>query len=154
MKSIFISYAHADGSEVAELLYQRLTWAGFQVWKDDRSLPLGAPFAEEISKAVGAYDNVLLIVIRGQPGGNSAASPDSNPYRTDRTRTPAVVSAHARVLDDGKQRLAGAAQTGRSSGRPEDCPTCQFVRSHRFSSDERTALGQCSLSLPRSDLSR
>lgn len=62
MKSIFISYAHADGSEVAELLYQRLTWAGFQVWKDDRSLPLGAPFAEEISKAVGAYDNVLLIV--------------------------------------------------------------------------------------------
>ena len=40
----------------------RLTGAGFAVWKDDHSLPLGAPFVEEISNAVDSDKHVLLIV--------------------------------------------------------------------------------------------
>ncbi|RIK38685.1 MAG: hypothetical protein DCC57_20730 [Chloroflexi bacterium] len=62
MKRLFISYAHAGGTNVAEWLYGRLTGAGYIVWKDDRSLPLGASFAEEISNRIGEQDHVLILV--------------------------------------------------------------------------------------------
>src|SRR5215217_5468810 len=62
MRQIFISYAHADASVVAELLYARLTGAGYAVWKDDHSLFLGRNFPSAIANAIGEHDYFLVLL--------------------------------------------------------------------------------------------
>lgn len=62
MNRIFISYAHKDASEVAEWLYRRLTGCGYEVWKDNHSLPLGSSFPKEISNAVGQQDYFIVLL--------------------------------------------------------------------------------------------
>lgn len=62
MSRIFLSYAHKDASEVAEWLYNRLTGCGYEVWKDNHSLPLGSSFPKEISNAVGQHDHFIVLL--------------------------------------------------------------------------------------------
>lgn len=62
MQRIFISYAHVDGGQLAELLYRRLQEAGYTVWKDDHNLPLGAPLVKALSDAVESHEHVLLVL--------------------------------------------------------------------------------------------
>lgn len=62
MPKIFLSYAHADGSAAADMLYTRLVGAGYAVWKDNYSLRLGAPFVAEITQAIESHEHVLLVV--------------------------------------------------------------------------------------------
>lgn len=62
MNRIFLSYAHKDASEVAEWLYIRLTGCGYEVWKDNHSLPLGSSFPKEISNAVGQQEYFIVLL--------------------------------------------------------------------------------------------
>lgn len=62
MNRIFLSYSHKDASEAAELLYARLTGCGYEVWKDNHSLPLGSSFPREISNAVGQQDYFVVLL--------------------------------------------------------------------------------------------
>jgi TIR domain len=62
MNRIFLSYAHKDGSEAAEWLYTRLKGCGYEVWKDNHSLPLGGSFPKEISNAMDRMDFVLVLL--------------------------------------------------------------------------------------------
>jgi hypothetical protein len=62
MTRIFLSYSHKDASELAELLYIRLTGCGYEVFKDDHSLPLGTSFPRAISNAVGQQDYFVVLL--------------------------------------------------------------------------------------------
>jgi len=62
MKSIFISYSRGDSSDLAESLYSKLKGAGYAVWKDDHSIPLGNHFPEEISKNVVEKDVFIVLL--------------------------------------------------------------------------------------------
>lgn len=62
MTRIFLSYSHSDGSAVAEHLFVRLQGAGYEVWKDDHSLTLGAHFAKEIPEKITEQDHFLVLL--------------------------------------------------------------------------------------------
>jgi len=61
-QSIFISYSRGDSSDLAESLYTKLKGAGYSVWKDVHSLPLGSHFPEEISKNVVENDTFIVLL--------------------------------------------------------------------------------------------
>ncbi|HKJ39844.1 MAG TPA: TIR domain-containing protein [Anaerolineales bacterium] len=62
MNKIFISYAHKDGSELAELLHERLTDCGYDVWKDSHDLGVGTSFPSSISDAIKQCDDFILVL--------------------------------------------------------------------------------------------
>ncbi len=64
MSRIFLSYARSDAGEIAEYLYERLTGAGYEVWKDDHDLPLGANFPGAISAALEDQCDVIVLLTR------------------------------------------------------------------------------------------
>lgn len=59
--SIFISYAHEDDAERIKLGRHLRTVRMFNVW-DDREIPAGSDWSDEISGALDAADIVLLLV--------------------------------------------------------------------------------------------
>ena len=62
MNRIFISYARSDAAEIAEFLYQRLSGCGYEVWKDDHAIPLGASFPSALSNALEQERDVILLI--------------------------------------------------------------------------------------------
>jgi WD40 repeat protein len=63
--SIFISYAHADASEVAARLWQDLSREGFDVWFDRRRIAGGASWTTEIETALDGCDILLALLTAG-----------------------------------------------------------------------------------------
>lgn len=75
MSSVFISYAHRDGKPLADRLHSALTGAGYQVFKDDRSILPGESFPHEIAEKVATSDYFVLL--------NSEASRNSSWVREE-----------------------------------------------------------------------
>lgn len=61
MNSLFLSYSRKD-SEVAEYLYNRLSGAGYSVWKDNRNIALGGAFPQELSSSIMKADYFLVLL--------------------------------------------------------------------------------------------
>ena len=66
---IFISYGHNDYTELVDRLFDALTAAGHQPWKDDRyegssGIAPGQDFTEVIYKAIDDADFVIAFVTR------------------------------------------------------------------------------------------
>jgi len=64
MSQIFISYAHKDGTELAEFLYQRLTGCGYEVFKDNHNLKPGDPVTRAISDALDGTGDFIVLMTR------------------------------------------------------------------------------------------
>jgi len=59
---VFLSYSHEDASELSELLYTRLTGAGYEVWKDNHQLGPGTHWVGALSDAVSGYDHFIVLL--------------------------------------------------------------------------------------------
>lgn len=60
VEQIFVTYARSDGAFV-DLLRQSLQEAGFDVWIDTLNLPAGAPWREEIDRAI--RESAVMIAV-------------------------------------------------------------------------------------------
>ena len=58
----FVSYARADGLEVAAAVQAELESSGFKVWRDLRELDAFADFSVEIERAIAASDVVIVCI--------------------------------------------------------------------------------------------
>lgn len=62
---LFISYAHADGAELAQHLQRDLTARGMEPWLDTQRLYGGAIWTTEIEQALDEAEVVLALLTRG-----------------------------------------------------------------------------------------
>lgn len=58
---IFISYAHSDGSEIAQRLYKTIKQRGTSVWMDSHEL-LAGPTAQQVERGIRLNDVVILVL--------------------------------------------------------------------------------------------
>jgi len=70
MSQIFISYAHKDGSELAEFLHQRLSGCGYEVFKDDHDLRPGDTVMRAISNAIDGTGDFIVLMTRAALSSN------------------------------------------------------------------------------------
>jgi hypothetical protein len=61
---VFVSYAHADGRELAQDLVRDLAASGLEPWLDDQRLSGGAIWTKEIEQALDGADVVLALLSR------------------------------------------------------------------------------------------
>jgi len=54
--TIFISYAHEDGSKLATKLSEDLATRGYQIWLDQKRLRAAANWSREIEEELDAAD--------------------------------------------------------------------------------------------------
>jgi hypothetical protein len=62
---LFISYAHADGAELAQHLVRDLTAGGLEPWLDNQRLYGGANWTTEIENALDEAEVVIALLTRG-----------------------------------------------------------------------------------------
>lgn len=63
---IFISYAHRDGTELAERLQRDLTASGFNVWRDTpKGIPSGGGWTSIIEEEIDSRDVILALLTSG-----------------------------------------------------------------------------------------
>jgi hypothetical protein len=62
MRKIFISYARKDGTEFAQMLNERLTACGYDVWKDTDDLRIGENVPNGISEAIQNTGEFIVIL--------------------------------------------------------------------------------------------
>jgi hypothetical protein len=62
MNRIFISYARKDGSVLAEFLHERLTFCGYDVWKDNHDLGFGENFPGGIASALESSQEFIILI--------------------------------------------------------------------------------------------
>lgn len=60
--NVFISYSRVDGQVHAETLYQKLSAAGFEAWRDERSLNPYVDFSAQIESAIRRATHVVVCV--------------------------------------------------------------------------------------------
>jgi HEAT repeat protein len=60
--NVFISYARADGRDLANRLYMALQDNGLRPWRDGRNLNLGRDYTIEIERAIRAADYVVVLL--------------------------------------------------------------------------------------------
>lgn len=65
MAQVFISYARADGYNLAQRLQADLQSAGFSVWLDQRQIELGGSFTENIEHAIDTCEVMLALLSSG-----------------------------------------------------------------------------------------
>jgi hypothetical protein len=63
--SIFISYAHKDGTDLARTLHDDLKASGYEVWLDRSRLTGGASWSADIEEALDRSDVVLALLSHG-----------------------------------------------------------------------------------------
>jgi hypothetical protein len=63
--SIFISYAHKDGADLARTLHDDLKASGYEVWLDRSRLTAGASWSADIEEALDRSDVVLALLSHG-----------------------------------------------------------------------------------------
>jgi hypothetical protein len=64
-RSVFISYARKDGTELAHRLLGDLTREGFEVWLDTREIAGGTTWTKEIEEALDKADVVVALLTSG-----------------------------------------------------------------------------------------
>src|ERR1051325_2816964 len=64
-RKVFLSYAHSDGSGIAQLLEKDLQKAGCDIWLDRRRLTAGSTWSKEIEEALDTTDVVLALLTPG-----------------------------------------------------------------------------------------
>ena len=76
-KRLFLSYAHADGRELARRLAADLRESGFDVWLDKERLLEGSSWSRDIEENIDRADAVVALLSRAsyRSDGNS-----SGPY--------------------------------------------------------------------------
>jgi tetratricopeptide (TPR) repeat protein len=62
MSLVFISYAHRDGSDIAETIYETLEKAGCNPWMDVKRLKPGVDWDEEIETALDECSAVVVVI--------------------------------------------------------------------------------------------
>ena len=101
MGSIFISYAHSDGSEAAEYLHRALTGAGFEVFKDNHSLSGGQQFPEALASHVSGMEYFIVLISEAAVNSrwvsteiNIAMNEGSTiiPIRLDDAKVPTIIA--------------------------------------------------------------
>jgi len=63
--SVFISYARADGAELARRLCQDLNSAGFDAWLDTQRIAAGATWTAEIEREIDSRPVMLALLTPG-----------------------------------------------------------------------------------------
>jgi len=61
-QTIFISYARNPSKQFATLLYDKLKEKNYDVWFDQKNIPLAVDFQEQIDKGIEKSDNFLFII--------------------------------------------------------------------------------------------
>jgi hypothetical protein len=73
---VFISYRAAADKDIANLLYEKLTAAGVNVWLDTKRLEPGKHWQEEFVK--GLADSKIFMPVLSREAINSASKPNQN----------------------------------------------------------------------------
>src|SRR3954451_16520105 len=64
-RSVFISYARKDGTEIATRLLGDLKREGLTVWLDKREIAGGTPWTKEIEEALDKAEGVVALLTPG-----------------------------------------------------------------------------------------
>lgn len=70
-KDVFISYSHADSTEIAKQLGQELTAMGLDVWHDDIEMSIGSSIRESIDDGLSRSRYGVVVLSEGYFEGTS-----------------------------------------------------------------------------------
>jgi hypothetical protein len=77
--SVFISYAHKDGAQLAQRLQADFTAKGFNAWLDKRCLTAGAIWTTKIEHAIDRAQVVLALMTPGSDVFEICRAGSANP---------------------------------------------------------------------------
>jgi hypothetical protein len=135
--SLFISYAHRDGSETAQRLRNDLLASGYKVWLDTARLKGGASWSTAIEQAVDGADVLLALLSAGSYASDVCRGEQLRALRLGRRVIPLLLQEDADrpVFLEATQFVSFAGRTPRVSAisaRLWPPPVRQFW-SNRFS---------------------
>jgi WD40 repeat protein len=93
--NVFISYAHKDGSQLAERLRRDIDREGCEVWVDTTRLNGGASWTSEIERALDGSDVVLALLSRGSFTSDICRAEQLRSLRKGKCVIPVLVQAEA-----------------------------------------------------------
>jgi WD40 repeat protein len=88
---VFLSYAHRDGSELANRLFHDLTREGYDVWMDKTRLKGGSVWTADVEHALEASDVVLALISRGAHVSDICRAEQLRSLRTGKCVIPVLV---------------------------------------------------------------
>ena len=92
---VFISYAHKDGSQLAEQLRHDIGREGYEVWVDTSRLNGGASWTAEIELALDRSDVVLALLSRGSFISDTCRAEQLRSLRKGKCVIPILAQAEA-----------------------------------------------------------
>jgi hypothetical protein len=96
-KSIFVSYAHRDGCDLASELRTQLTAAGFDTWIDTRRLTGGSSWTREIENALDASSVVIALLTPGSYDSEMCRCEQLRALRKGKQLIPVMAKRDAEV---------------------------------------------------------
>src|SRR5205085_1697150 len=93
--TVFISYAHQDGAELAKQLLRDLTLRGTDVWLDAARLNGGASWTVAIEQAMDRSEFVLAILSRGSYLSDTCRAEQLRSLRKGKCLIPVLAQADA-----------------------------------------------------------
>src|SRR3954471_496245 len=96
---LFLSYGHADATELALRLHQELESAGYCVWQDERRIRAGHGWTDEIRQGLRDSDLVVALLTPHSVrragwgpdlGGQDSVCLDEIEYTVDACRIPVL----------------------------------------------------------------
>jgi hypothetical protein len=94
---VFVSYAHADGMDLAERLARDLAASGFEPWIDRQRLYGGAVWTTRIEKALDQAEVVLALLTRGSDASEICRAEQLRALRNGKCVVPLVAQTGANV---------------------------------------------------------
>ena len=94
---IFVSYAHADGTELARYLVKKLADRGCEPWIDSQRLHGGAIWTKEIENALDDAEIVLAVLTHGSDNSEICRAEQLRSLRKGKCVIPLLAQPDANI---------------------------------------------------------